>query len=395
MTTAGWFRGYLGDVVTFQRGYDITKREQREGPYPVISSSGPAMGHDAFKVEGPGVVIGRKGSLGGVYYSESPYWPHDTTLWVRDFHGNSPHFIYYFLQTLGLARYDVGASNPTLNRNHLHLLPVCVPSRLIQDRIVSVLSAYDDLIENNTRRIRILEEMAQVIYREWFVEFRFSGHESVRMVDSELGLVPEEWHVGPVSDVLEVSGNLINPLEHPNEEFALYSFAAFDEARAPEREYGEAIQSSKFLITGPSVLYAKLNPRIPRVWLVYPNPNFRALASSEFLVIRARQPWGLTLVYSLLQSGEFVSRAVSMAGGTSTSHQRVRVGDLLSIQVALPPPAICRAFEEAAEPMLTLADRLRQSIQNLAATRDLLLPRLISGEIDVSNLDVGNAEPAA
>ena len=169
----------LGAVITLQRGHDITKADQQPGSYPVISSGGPASYHAEYKYEGPGVVIGRKGSLGGVYWSEGPYWPHDTTLWVKDFQGNDPKFIYYFLHTLNLERFDVGASNPTLNRNHLHLMDVRVPSRSAQELIANTLSTFDDLIENNRRRIEILEEMARLLYREWFVHFRFPGHEDV------------------------------------------------------------------------------------------------------------------------------------------------------------------------------------------------------------------------
>ena len=170
----------LGEMLTFQRGFDITKKEQDPGPYSVISSSGPNSTHSQWKVKGPGVVIGRKGTLGTFFYSERDFWPHDTTLWVKDFHGNDAKFAYYFIQTLHLEQYDCGASNPTINRNHIHGLQVSYPELEVQRRIVSILSAYDDLIENNTRRIKILEEMAQTLYREWFVNFRFPGHEKVQ-----------------------------------------------------------------------------------------------------------------------------------------------------------------------------------------------------------------------
>src|ERR1700737_4209168 len=111
--SADWRSVTVGDVVTLQRGFDITKALQSDGPYPVITSSGPTSTHSAFKVHPPGGVIGRKGSLGGVYFSETPFWPHDPTLWVKDFHHNDPKFVYYWLHTLGLGRYDVGAANPT------------------------------------------------------------------------------------------------------------------------------------------------------------------------------------------------------------------------------------------------------------------------------------------
>ena len=191
--TSDWMTVTLGDVTTLQRGFDITKAEQRPGDIPVVSSSGVASYHDQYKVNGPGVVIGRKGSLGTAFYVSGDFWPHDTTLWVKDFHGNDPKFCYYLLKTLRLERFDAGASNPTLNRNHVHGLPVRIPPATIQRRIASILAAYDDLIENNTRRIAILEEMARRIYEEWFIRFRFPGHEQVKMVESELGLIPEGW----------------------------------------------------------------------------------------------------------------------------------------------------------------------------------------------------------
>jgi type I restriction enzyme S subunit len=181
-----WAEHELGDVLTFQRGFDITKKQQEPGSYPVISSSGPMSSHGEYKVKGPGVVIGRKGTLGTVFYSEHHFWPHDTTLWVNNFHGNDERFAYYFLKTLHLEQYDCGASNPTINRNHIHKLRVRIPSISTQRVIATILTAYDDLIENNTQRIKILEQMAQMLYHEWFVHFRFPGHEHVRLVDSSL-----------------------------------------------------------------------------------------------------------------------------------------------------------------------------------------------------------------
>src|SRR5438067_5708967 len=102
-----------------------------------------------------------------------------------------------------LEQYNVGASNPTLNRNHIHLLPVLFPPLLTQRKIASILSAYDELIENNTRRIKILEEMAQALYREWFVRFRFPGHEGVKFVESPMGMVPEKWEVTKLSKLVD------------------------------------------------------------------------------------------------------------------------------------------------------------------------------------------------
>ncbi|HRR40860.1 MAG TPA: restriction endonuclease subunit S, partial [Syntrophales bacterium] len=178
---SGWKQAFLEDLVFLQRGFDITKDEQKPGNIPVVSSSGVNSYHSEAKAEGPGVVIGRKGSLGTVHYVEGPYWPHDTTLWSKDFRGNLPRYVFYFLHTLGLERYDVGNSNPTLNRNHIHRLKIQLPEYPIQERIVKILSAYDDLIENNRRRIQLLEQAARLLYREWFIHLRFPGYEHAKI----------------------------------------------------------------------------------------------------------------------------------------------------------------------------------------------------------------------
>jgi len=159
----GWRPGTLKELVYFQRGFDITQAQQRPGPYPVVSSSGITSYHDEFMVKGPGVIIGRKGTLGSIHFVPSDYWPHDTTLWSKDLNGNDARFVYYYLHTIDFRRFDVGNSNPTLNRNHIHDLPIRIPPRELQTHIAATFGAYDDLIENNARRIKLLEQAARLL----------------------------------------------------------------------------------------------------------------------------------------------------------------------------------------------------------------------------------------
>jgi len=143
----------LGDIVNFQRGFDLLAKDRSEGDVPVISSSGITGFHNEYKADGEGVVIGRKGTLGSVHYYNGKYWPHDTSLWVTDFKGNDPKFIYYLIPLLRLEKYDVGSSNPTLNRNFIHEIIVTIPSSIsTQQKIAAVLSALDAKIELNQRR---------------------------------------------------------------------------------------------------------------------------------------------------------------------------------------------------------------------------------------------------
>jgi len=137
----GWVETTIGDQLTLQRGFDITKSEQQKGKIPVVSSGGIKSYHDKAMAKGPGVVIGRKGTLGKVFFLESDYWPHDTTLWVKDFKGNEPRFVYYLFAGLDVKRLDSGAANPALNRNQVHPINVTWPPIDQQKSLIETLDA--------------------------------------------------------------------------------------------------------------------------------------------------------------------------------------------------------------------------------------------------------------
>ena len=122
-----WQDTTLGDVLTLQRGFDLPATDRKTGTFPVIASTGAVGTHDEANVQGPGVVIGRSGSIGGAQFIETAFWPLNTTLWVKDFKGNDQRFCYYLLKSLDLGRFNVGSGVPTLNRNHVHPLPIRVP----------------------------------------------------------------------------------------------------------------------------------------------------------------------------------------------------------------------------------------------------------------------------
>ena len=150
----GWVETTIGDQLTLQRGFDITKGQQSKGVVPVVSSGGIKSYHDRAMAKGPGVVIGRKGTLGKVFYLESDYWPHDTTLWVKDFKKNEPRFVYYLFAGLDMKRLDSGAANPALNRNQVHPIVVTWPPVAQQKAIIGTL----DSLEEETRRLAAIYE---------------------------------------------------------------------------------------------------------------------------------------------------------------------------------------------------------------------------------------------
>lgn len=264
--------------------------------------------------------------------------------------------------------------------------PLLLPSLDDQRAIVGILGSIDRLIENNWRRVEVLEEMARVIYREWFVRFRYPGHENVEMVDSALGPIPDGWAREPLGSLAELDRSGIQPVKTPDEIFDHFSIPAFDAGHHPAQDAGSAIMSGKFLVGTPAVLVSKLNPRIERTWLVGALSTRRAVASTEFLVLRPKDGLTLEWLYLTTRSDAFRQRLIELSGGTSTSHQRAKPNDFLAISVVRPSASIAARFAEHVVPMLKIAQILRDEARVLGGLRDRLLPRLVTGQIDVSSL---------
>ncbi|MEO6890255.1 MAG: restriction endonuclease subunit S [Ktedonobacteraceae bacterium] len=364
-----WKRCLLGDVITLQRGYDLPERERQYGNVPIVSSSGVTGHHNSAKVKGPGVVTGRYGTLGEVFYIEENFWPLNTTLFVRDFKGNSPLFISYFLRTLNLAHQNGAGAVPGVNRNALHLLPVRVPSLSIQRTIATILSAYDDLIENNTRRIAILEEMAQMLYQEWFVKFRFPGHEQATMVESEMGMIPEGWEFLKLGDVIELA----------------YGKALKADTRLPGNipVYGSAGivgYHQEKLVDGPGIIVGRKGNVGSVFWA---NSDFYPIDT----VFYVRTELSLYYIYYNLRQQHFINNDAAVPG--LSRHQAY------SLPFIRPSDTLLRSFEDFVKPVFFLKTNLIQRGSILRRTRDRLLPKLISGEIDVSSWVEGGGEAAA
>lgn len=400
---SNWIEAPLEQLVTLQRGFDIAKREFQDGPFPVISSSGVIGTHDTAKANGPGVLVGRKGTLGTVHYCPSPYFPHSTSLWSRDFHGNHPRFVYYFLKTLHLERFDVGAANPTLNRNHIHGLPIRIPPHRTQEKIAGILAFHDELIENNLRRIKIFEEMAQAIYREWFIKFRFPGRGSAALVDSPFGPVPEDWAIAPLSAVADARRGLSwdrqqetnGPLQQgvltiPNMQQRLNP--------APRTRLRDVSEKDvvKFSVLANDILMIGSNGNPERVGqTVLVTRNLDSLFASFLMRIRASSgQLNPVLLFHQLQDGRVTQQLRASAIG-ATGLRNIRITVLRDVELLIPPPAVQQRFADIVQPMVHLADRLGQQNHILQSTRDLLLPKLISGQIDVSELDIETSWLAA
>jgi type I restriction enzyme S subunit len=172
-----------------------------------------------------------------------------------------------------------------------------------------------------------------------------------------------------------------NPPDFPDALFRHFSIPAFDESQAPRSEPGENIKSLKSRVPPGAVLLSKLNPEIERVWLVDVEPGDRAVCSTEFLVLRARPPYGRSYAYCLARSAVFRQQIEALVTGTSKSHQRAQAGAILDLTVILPPAQVADAFDSIASALLDRTLQCRRESRTLAAVRDAMLPKLISGEL--------------
>jgi type I restriction enzyme S subunit len=392
----GWRVTTLGDVITLQRGFDLTEKTANPGPYPVFSSGGLSYTTDSFKVDGPGVITGRKGVLGKVHYSPGPYWPHDTTLWVKDFKGAVPRFIYYFLQTLPLAQLDAGASNPTLNRNHAHLLPVTVPDLATQERIAGVLASLDELIVINRRRVEVLEDMAREIYREWFVRFRFPGNENVALVDSDAGPIPNGWQVTAVAEVASIDKGLSYKgmfLTDTGTPMANLKCFARDGGfrRDGTKPYSGPFKPKHTVQPGDLVL---ANADLTQAGAVIGSPALiprrgfedGGIISHHLFAVRLNDMALTPFLYQEFGGPAFRAYARGVASGTTVLG--FRPADVLAYKFVLPPERLLSNYAALASDIRQSVDDLEDATEILGTIRDVLLPKLVTGQIEVSRLDL-------
>lgn len=380
-----WREVSLGDVCELKRGYDLPQSARRIGTVRVISSSGPTGWHDEAKVEGPGVVTGRYGTLGQVFFIAQDFWPLNTSLYVRDFKGNDPRFVAALLQSMDLARYDGAAAVPGLNRNQLHTLPVRVPCCATQRKVAWVLAVIDNLIANNARRAELLESAVRETYREWFVRFRFPGHEASALQSSPIGYIPEGWQVEPASRVLTVNPQISvdRSTAHP-----FTAMADVDEQTmaCEPSQLRTGGNGSKF--ENGDTLFARITPCLEngKTGLVqFLDRDEVGLGSTEFIVLRGHKV-GSAYTYCLARSAEFRRHAIASMTGAS-GRQRVRNECFDTFLLPVPPTATADSFEATAQPLLDMCQLLRQQSSQLATSRGLLLPKLVNGQVDISALD--------
>ncbi|WP_434703728.1 restriction endonuclease subunit S [Pseudomonas sp. Z1-12] len=430
----------LGDVIELKRGYDLPKGKRMPGSVPIVSSSGVSDFHSEAMVEGPGVVTGRYGTIGEVFYVDEDYWPLNTTLYVRDFKDNDPRFISYLLRTLDFQAYSDKGAVPGLNRNHLHLAKVRLPGKTVQKSIVRVLSSLDSKIDLNCRINQTLEATAQAIFKSWFVDFdpvkakiaaQAEGRDPLRaamcaisgkpdaelnalpneqyeqlaatavlfpdeMEASELGEIPKGWSHEALAQLTDKIGSgstprggkevyleegvaLIRSQNVYDSLFVWEGLARISDEAATQLK-GVTVQEDDVLlnITGASIL---------RTCVVEPDA-LPARVNQHVAIIRAKAGVPPRFIHMHLLRPEIKSYLLGLNAGAS--REAITKAHIESLTLLTPGPLLLAAFQTATAPLFRQVQRFAQQMRVLDELRNTLLPKLLSGELSVEAL----AEPA-
>jgi type I restriction enzyme S subunit len=417
--TSDWQDLRLGDVVELKRGYDLPQQDRTPGRVPIVSSSGITGYHSMAMTRGPGVVTGRYGTLGEVFYLKGDFWPLNTTLYVRDFKGNDPRFISYLLRGLNFLAFSDKAAVPGLNRNHLHEAMVRLPRDIGEQRAIGqVLGVLDDKVELNQQMRATLEAIARALFESWFVDFdpvraKASGEppESIcrrlgltpnllalfpdRLVDSELGEIPEGWEVTSVGTLaIVVKGKSYKSSELGPSTTALVTLKSFCRGGGYRldglKEYTGNFKRDQEVFAGDLIVaYTDVTQAadvIGKPALVISDDRYEHLVISlDVAVVRPLRDEYRVFLYGVMSTEAFQRHTRAHTMGTTVLH--LAASAVPGFKFACPAESLVQAYAGVATPIFESVDRRVAESRSLAVVRDTLLPKLISGELRIRNAE--------
>jgi len=404
MIPEDWGEKFLGDCIELVYGEGLPKRKRINGNIPVYGSNGIIGFHDKFLVEGPGIIVGRKGSVGEVAFSKNNYWPIDTTYYVRMKGDNDILFWYYFLRTLNLSQMNTHSAVPGLNRDLVYEIVRSIPPFLEQRAIAKIFSDLDEKIEFNRQMNRTLESIAQAIFKHWFIDFEFPDEEGKpyrssgsEMVDSELGEIPKAWKVNKIKDVVAdrkyaiVDGPFGTQL-HSDE----YVSEGVPVIRITNLTYeGRFISKGLVFITEDKfnslkrsavypgdILLAKTGATIGKLSMM-PGYIEKALIASSILKISPNQN-NRYYLYNIIRNLSNKNYWDKISAGSTRS--TVNLIDIKDIPIIIPDSRLLRVFENLLNNFYFIIENNEKQNQNLTQIRDSLLPNLMSGKLEIKEM---------
>ena len=369
---------YFKDFIKLNRGFDLPNDKIIDGDYPVVASTQIKSFHRDFKIKAPGVVTGRSGSLGKVQYIIEDFWPLNTTLYVKDFKNTYPLYANYFLKTMHLENYNSGSGVPMLNQNHLHNMKIKIHDKINQQRVSNLLYEYDKLIENNNKRIELLEKIAQEIYKEWFVRMNFPGHQKAKFNKG----IPDGWKFvelksfgrvvtgkTPSTVVNEYFGGEVPFIKTPDMHGNIFILET-DETLT---KFGADSQKGCW-IPANSICVNCIGAKSGSVSIIIePSQTNQQIHS-----IKLKKIYDLEFVYFAAKD---LKDTIELFGATGATMTNLSKGKFEKLKILYSDKKNVVAFNSLVSPMFREIKLLGKANINLISTRDLLLPRLMSGEL--------------
>ncbi|MCU0836004.1 MAG: restriction endonuclease subunit S [Chromatiaceae bacterium] len=385
----------LGALISIRTGKLNSNAAIEDGAYPFFTCSREVFRTGTYSFDCEAVLLAGNNAAGvyPLHYFSGKFDAYQRTYVLETLNAETllNRYLYYALQPkLELLRsISTGAATKFLTLTILRDLEIHLPPVAEQRKIAAILSAYDGLIENNLRRIKILEEMAQNLYREWFVKFRFPGHGQARMIDSPCGKIPEKWALTPLGKIASLRKDKFD--ERLNAELPLLDLAKMRSRTLMVAETGTPAEltTSRILFQEDDILFGSIRPYLHKVALA----PFQGVTNVSVLVLRPTAEFLRSFLAVLLSSEDTIRWADKHSTGTKMPV--IKWEALASMLVPMPPPNLLNVFEASVQPMLQTVKTASSRNRNLRRTRDLLLPKLISGELDISELDIAVPEEQA
>lgn len=365
----------IGDLVTFQRGYDLPKNKMVNGPYPVVGSNGIIGYHDKYTTDGPCVVIGRSGNAGSIAYVEDKFWAHNTTLFVKDFKTNNPKYIYYLLKQVDIKFIAGGSAVPTLNRNILHELRIRATKNLkIQEEIANILSGFDDKIKKNIEEIKIYQSFNNTLYKNMFIEYYSNDIKN----NLQIGTFKDYFFSNVYDNVVEVKFK-----NKEEENYPVLSVVKEGEFKASEDVFTKQVYSKSTknykIVRRNQVAYNPARANIGSIAML--KEYDVGLVSPIYTVFEMKDTITPTFFYYYMKQPIFQEMIKHHAIGTT--RQNFPFEAFKMFPMVVPPMELQLKFEEIAKPIEQKIEKLKEENEALAEIRDTLLPKLMSGELPV------------
>ena len=389
----------LGELIQLQRGYDLSSSKMKDGNVPVAGSNGIIGYHDEARSNHPCITVGRSGSVGKVHYYEEATWAHNTALFVKDFKGNNPKYLYYFLKNLHLDKlFDKGSSVvPSLDRKVVHSLNVpFIKDISYQKRVVAILSNLDRKIALNRAINQNLEAMAKLLYDYWFVQFDFPNEDGKPYKSSGGEMVwneklkreiPKGWNVLKLGEHCSFNKRTSNGyFNHP----ILYLDTSnitnntIDELQFLNPSSDIIPSRARRLVQEGDIVYSTVRPNLKHFGIIM-NPDYNMVVSTGFAVITANWSAYRYFIYQFLTQAATVENLSTIAQSAVSAYPSINTSDIENLDLVVPPDSMIEKYAKTACRLYLQIDTNYKEIKSLTKQRDELLPLLMNGQVSVNS----------